>query len=184
MREQTMERTDLPLAELKALLQVVSESGVQHLLEVEADLTQTLFLLDEAIAKLSVSFTAIHQAVSEQQARLDALLTQYPLIHQQAYAIYEMREVISDEVNGAVTGLQFHDLTSQLLTRTLGRVNGLRDLLLTLPLQADEAHPAADVAARLRQLSEGLQRHSVALDGRLTQPVRQQHLGCGDVELF
>jgi hypothetical protein len=192
MTQQTIRRTDLPVPELRRLLAAVSENGTQHLLEVESDLMQTMFLLNEAIEKLGQNFTAIHQAVSEQQTKLDELLTQQAA-HSQAVdsktveVIRDMREVITDEVSSTVTGLQFHDLTSQLISRTISRVNGLRDLLSTLDthgaaMTADHEHE--DIARLLEEMSENMKSRSIALEGGLQQSVRQQHLGCGDIELF
>lgn len=192
MTQQTIRRTDLPVPELRRLLAAVSENGTQHLLEVESDLMQTLFLLNEAIEKLGQNFTAIHQAVSEQQAKLDELLAQQ--VEQGHIAdsktvtlIRDMRGVISDEVSSTVTGLQFHDLTSQLISRTISRVNGLRDLLSTLDthgatMAADHEHE--DIARLLEEMSENMKSRSIALEGGLQQCIRQQHLGCGDIELF
>ncbi|MDP2247354.1 MAG: chemotaxis protein [Nitrosomonadales bacterium] len=191
MRQLAISRTDLHVQELRSLLAAVSENVTQHLFEVEADLMQTMFLLNEAIEKLGQNFTAIHQAVSDQQNKLDELLAHQlegpALDAKQVQDIRDMRDVIGDEVNAAVTGLQFHDLTSQLLSRTINRVNGLRDLLLALNthgevMSADHEHE--DIARLLEEMSEGLKLRSVALDGGLRQSVRQQHMGCGEIELF
>ena len=57
-----METKTLPIAELRKLLAAVSDHGKQHLVEVEADMLQTTFLLSEAIEKLSTSFTAVQSA--------------------------------------------------------------------------------------------------------------------------
>lgn len=192
MTQQTVRRTDLPVPELRRLLAAVSESGTQHLLEVESDLMQTTFLLNEAIEKLGQSFTAIHQAVTEQQAKIDGLLRQqeslsHGLDSEVVKMIRDMRDVISDEVSSTVTGLQFHDLTSQLISRTISRVNGLRDLLSALDTHGaamNAEHEHEDIARLLEEMSNNLKSRSVALDGGLQQSVRQQHMGCGDIELF
>lgn len=192
MTQRTIRRTDLPVPELRRLLAAVSENGTQHLMEVESDLMQTMFLLNEAIEKLGQSFTVIHQAVSKQQAKLDELLVQQAAHGQEVDSktvevIRDMRGVISDEVGATVTGLQFHDLTSQLISRTISRVNGLRDLLSALDthgaaMTADHEHE--DIARLLEEMSENMKSRSIALGGGLPQSVRQQHLGCGDIELF
>lgn len=153
---------------------------------------QTMFLLNEAIEKLGQSFTVIHQAVSKQQAKQDELLVQQAAHGQEVDSktvevIRDMRGVISDEVGATVTGLQFHDLTSQLISRTISRVNGLRDLLSALDthgaaMTADHEHE--DIARLLEEMSENMKSRSIALGGGLPQSVRQQHLGCGDIELF
>ncbi|MGB2832358.1 MAG: hypothetical protein WBC07_05365 [Methylotenera sp.] len=70
-----MEMKTLPINELRTLLAAVSDHGKQHLVEVEADLLQTTFLLSEAIEKLGASFMAVHEAVTEQQQVINALMT-------------------------------------------------------------------------------------------------------------
>jgi len=39
----------LPITEVRSLLDAVSEHGKQHLIEVDADLSQTTYLLSKAI---------------------------------------------------------------------------------------------------------------------------------------
>jgi len=177
--------TMMPVPALRRLLADVSESGTRHLLEVESDLMQTTYLLTEAIEKLSRSFTAIHQAVAEQQERIEQLLQLHA--GPEVDAITETREIISDEVNAAVTGMQFHDMTSQLITRTINRVKGLRELLAALATHGDGAdlvHEHEDIARLLDEMSSSLKSRSIELDGGLRKAVRQQHMGAGDIELF
>lgn len=161
---------------------------MQQLQDMENDLLHTGSLLDEAIHRLTASFTAIHQLVNEQQAEMDALLTQYPLLHQRAHAIREMREVIGDEVRAVVTGLQFHDLVSQLLAHTVGRISELRVLITALSTDRDEKltgqvqEKLAALLAMRGSVSEFVP-GSAPASGSCRQ-VRQQHMGGGDVELF
>lgn len=181
------QKTMLPVPALRRLLADVSESGTRHLLEVESDLMQTTFLLTEAIEKLSRSFTAIHQAAAEQQDRMEQLLKLHALHGPEVDAIKETREIISDEVNATVTGMQFHDMTSQLITRTINRVKGLRELLAALSTHGegtDLAHEHEDIARLLDEMSSSLKSRSIELDGGLHKAVRQQHMGAGDIELF
>lgn len=161
---------------------------MQQLQDMENDLARTGSLLDEAVNRLAGSFTAIHQLVNEQQAEMDALLTQYPLLHQRAHAIREMREVIGDEVHAVVTGLQFHDLVSQLLAHATGRINELRILMAALAADGSEkptGHIQEQLAALLAARSA---EPELALDGMseagACRQVRQQHMRGGDVELF
>lgn len=72
-----MEMKTLPITELRSLLAAVSDHGKQHLVEVEADLLQTTFLLSEAIEKLGASFMAVHEAVTEQQQVINSLMEQH-----------------------------------------------------------------------------------------------------------
>lgn len=182
-----MEIKTLPITELRGLLAAVSEHGKQHLVEVEADLLQTTFLLSEAIDKLGASFTAVHEAVTGQQKVLAALVAKYPLekAELEELAVFEIK--IGDEVNAAVTSLQFQDLTSQLLARTIKRVNGLKDLLHELETHSNEMDPRhehEEIAKFLEVMSHNLNEGSHALSGGLRRSVGQQDMATGDIDLF
>lgn len=185
-------QSDSPVPELGRLLAALCENGSQHLSLVESDLIQTMFLLNEAIEKIGQHFTAIHQAVSEQQAELELLLAQAGLPAQlvdskQLETLRDLREVIGDEVNSAVVGLQFHDLTSQLITRTISRANALRDLHLTFKAHGDglsAGHESEAMARQLGEMDESLKLCRIDPGSESSHSVRQQHLGCGEVELF
>jgi len=182
-----MEMKTLPITELRRLLAAVSDHGKQHLVEVEADLLQTTFLLSEAIEKLSSSFMAVHEAVTEQQQVLDALLAEHQFDTEETKRLEAFRQKIGEEVNAAVTGLQFQDLTSQLITRTIKRVNGLKDLLQELTNHGDEIDPSHEheaIAKFLEEISHSLHAGSHALSGGLRRSVDQQDMVTGDIELF
>jgi vacuolar-type H+-ATPase subunit I/STV1 len=182
-----MEMKTLPITELRRLLAAVSDHGKQHLVEVEADLLQTTFLLSEAIEKLSSSFMAVHEAVTEQQQVLDALLAEHQFDTEETKRLEAFKQKIGEEVNAAVTGLQFQDLTSQLITRTIKRVNGLKDLLQELANHGDEIDPNHEhevIAKFLEEISHSLHAGSHALSGGLRRSVDQQDMVTGEIELF
>lgn len=179
-----METKNLPVAELQRLLAGVSEHGAQHLLEVEADLMQTAYLLSEAIEKLSASFMQIHASIAAQQQELDGLVHTLPAEAAQKVQVY--REQIGQEINTVVTGLQFQDLTSQLIARTVKRVNGLRDVLADLTGHEDmpSAHEHEAVARLLEKINRNLSTRSGELQDGLRKEVNQKHMDSGEIELF
>ena len=179
----------LPITELRHLLYTVAEHGGQHLSEVEADLHHTSFLLGEAIEKLGVSFMAVHEAVMEQQQYLDNMIAQHRLPEEIKSDIQRYRQHIGNEVDRVVTGLQFHDLTTQLNARTVKRVSGLRSLFEQLLAEWDAMatefkYEDQCIANLLTKMSESLDKGSVALEGGLRQPVKQQDMACGEIDLF
>lgn len=190
MSQVMTERDDVP--ELEEMLATMCENGIRHLHEAEADLMQAMFIFDEAIEKIGQHFTAIHQAVAAQQAGLDALLLQPALFSQSMDDkamddFRDLRGVIGDEVNAAVIGLQFHDLTSQLIARAASRTRGLRDLLLVFKTHAEDIGTAlepADVVRLLGDMGEKLKASDAVLDSGMHHSVQQRHLGCGEIELF
>lgn len=182
-----MDIKTLPTAELRSLLAAVSDHGKQHLVEVEADLLQTTYLLSEAIEKLGVSFMAVHEVVTEQQQVIDHLMKAHQFDSEETKQLEAFKQKIGDEVNVAVTGLQFQDLTSQLLTRTIKRVNGLKDLLHELGIHGDNIDPEhehEEIAKFLDAMSHSLHEGSRALSGGLRRSVDQQDMATGDIELF
>ncbi len=177
----------LPVLELRRLLSGVAEHGGQHLSEVEADLHHTSFLLAEAIEKLGASFMAVHRVVIEQQEYLEKVMQEHQLPNQIKEEVEQYRQSIGTEVNRVVTGLQFHDLTTQLNARTVKRVSGLRSLFNELLAQWDEMvveHKYEEIDVLLKQMSEILSTGSTQLEGGLRQTVKQRDMDCGDVDLF
>ena len=182
-----MNMKTLPTTELRGLLAAVSDHGKQHLIEVEADLLQTTFLLSEAIEKLGASFMAVHEAVTEQQQVLDALIAKHAFEPKEMQKLEMYKQKIGEEVNAAVTGLQFQDLTSQLINRTIKRVNGLKDLLHELGHHSgeiDPEHEHDEIARFLEEMSHSLNEGSHALSGGLRRSVDQQNMATGDIDLF
>ena len=177
-----MQMEHLPLDDLQRLLGQVAGHGTQHLREVEADLAQTTYLLEEAIAKLLEGFMRIHAATAEQQRAVDAVLAHVePAPH--LAQIEASRAAIAHEIDAVVTALQFQDLTGQLITRAQKRVHGLHGVLATLAQHGEDESPAA--AGRLLQrIGERLKLQSSALQDGLKSGVGQQDMDSGEIELF
>ncbi|NEX62651.1 chemotaxis protein [Noviherbaspirillum galbum] len=174
-------------SQVKHLLSNLSDHSAQHLKEVETDLVQTSFLLGEAIQKLGASFIAIHEAISAQQDAVDLLLSGAQPTPEIAERLKTKHQEIGQHVNAAVTGLQFQDMTSQLIGRTVRRVTGLRDVLgdlangtATLPSHGN----IDDIIQTLNGINTVLEEQSVKLESALWKAVCQTHMDSGDIELF
>lgn len=177
----------LPIAEVRSLLAAVSELGKQHLVEVESDLQQTTYLLSKAIEKLGASFIAVHTAVTNQQKIVETLMKHHPFSTDETKRLDMYNKVIAEEVDAAVTGLQFQDITSQLLVRAIKRVNGLKDLLQELDThgdQIDTEREHKEIVKILEAMSLSLHTGSHALSGGLRRSVEQQNMASGEIELF
>jgi chemotaxis regulatin CheY-phosphate phosphatase CheZ len=182
-----MEMKKLPIKELRTFLLAVSEHGEQHLAEVDADLQQTTFLLNEAIEKLGSSFMAVYQLVEAQRAAFDEVRKLNDFPQSGLDILDEYQQKIGDEVNAVVTGMQFQDMTNQLLQRTIKRVNGLKELLLALAehgheMSADKEHE--DIVQFINNKHKTLHQGSQALTGGLRRAVDQQNMTTGDIDLF
>ena len=182
-----MTRKKILGSHVKRLLSGVADHGQKHLAEVETDLTQTGLLLEEAIEKLSRNFLAIHAAVSAQQETINLLLAGGAPSPESRSRLVEMQGEVGGYVNAAITSMQFQDMTSQLLDRTLKRVTGLREFLGTLGSHSEVLLPESDddeIVALLNQVSVSLAVQSFELRNILRKAVTQQHLESGDIELF
>ena len=182
-----MARKKILGSHVKRLLSGVSDHGRRHLTEVETDLRQTEVLLEEAIEKLTTSFMAIHAAVGDRQGTIDMLLAGQTPSAEDSARLGAMSGEIGVHVNAAITSMQFQDMTSQLLDRTLKRVSGLRDFLDTVGAHGEYILPESgseEIVDLLGKVSMALAIQSLELRSALRKAVNQQHLESGDIELF
>lgn len=173
-------------SQVKHLLSNLSDHGAQHLTEIETDLVQTSILLGEAIEKLSASFMAIHEAASAQQEAIDLLLSGEKPTPEIAEKLRARQRDIAQHVNAAVTGLQFQDMTNQLIGRTLKRVTGLRGVLDGVGSGSTGISDsnAEEIIASLNSINKVLEEESTKLETALWKAVCQTHMESGDIELF
>ncbi|GGY31447.1 chemotaxis protein [Pseudoduganella sp. SL102] len=182
-----MNRKKILGSHVKRLLSGVSDHGKRHLTEVETDLLQTNLLLEEAIEKLSQNFMAIHSAVNDQQGTIRLLLDGGTPSLDAKEKLEAMNDQVGTYVNAAITSMQFQDMTSQLIDRTLKRVTGLREFLATLGAHGAEMNPDSDndeMVELLGKVSMALAIQSLELRNVLRKAVSQKHLESGDIELF
>lgn len=182
-----MTKKNLLGSQVKRLLTSLSDQGNQHLTEVETDLVQTTYLLSEAIEKLGASFMAIHEGISAQKELIDVLLANGAAVPGSEERIKALQEEVALSINAAVTGLQFQDMTSQLIGRTVRRIAGLRDVLSAVGTSSAEMLPECEqdeVVAVLSEISKALEEQSAKLESVLWKAVSQTHMESGDIELF
>jgi len=178
------------LHELKRLLLDTASGGSRQLTEVESDLVQTNILLGEAIEKLGSSFMELHTAVLAQQKEVELLISGKGSLDAEDIARLKlMQDEITLHVNTAVTGLQFQDMTSQLLERIVRRVIGLRDALGVLSANSFEITPdhtqsIEDLENLLKNTVESMEERLSSLENGLWKAVRQTRMESGDIELF
>ena len=174
-------------SQVKRLLTGVSDHGKQHLLEVETDLVQTAFLLGEAVEKLGSSFFALHAAVSAQQNEVDLILSEISEASPKSERLRLLRDEIALHTNAAVTGLQFQDLTSQLLARTVQRIIGLRQVLSELAAEGSGLSmegPEDEIVTMLNDINKNLDSQSKDLKDLLRKAVHQKDMDSGEIEMF
>lgn len=128
-----------------------------HIVEVSADLVQVRLLLDEAVVKLDDSFNGVYAALAQQRN----------------YIGENVDKTIELHLHQAIIGLQFHDLTCQLLERASLRLDGMRNII---ECSNDIEHKES--------VGDGLLQLSKKLHNTFTLSLRQTHMDSGDIELF
>ena len=182
-----MTRKKILGSHVKRLLSGVSDHGKKHLNEVETDLLQTGLLLEEAVDKLTRSFMAIHAEVQARQASINLLLAGGTPGDDEIARMQALSGEIGVHVNCAITSMQFQDMTSQLIDRTLRRVTGLRAFLGTIGTHSEGVNAetgSEEIVELLGEVSMALAIQSLELRQVLRKAVNQQHLESGDIELF
>jgi hypothetical protein len=168
------------------LLSGVSTQSDQHLAEVEQDLVQMDVLLDEAIKKLCASFMAIHQGIAKQQEALNSMQADGASAAEVAARLEAIREELNRHVGAAMTGLQFQDMTSQLIRRMALHLAGLRDVFGALDANGAASAESGDEALKtvLSHISDRVGAHFTQLGSGARSTVNQRHMESGDIELF
>lgn len=172
-------------AKIMRLLAGVSAHGDRHLVELEQDLVQMNALLDEAIAKLVASFMALNQAVERQQAAFGSLAGGNPSPGTAA-RLDALRAEIAGHIGAAVTGLQFQDMSSQLVGRMTCHIEGLRAVFGALevcPVEAPDGGSEAALAV-VNDISDSVMARFAELEGVARSTVNQRHMESGGIELF
>lgn len=186
MNQHETQRNDPMNEQVARLLSGVSLHGDQHLTEVSQDLVQMDVLLDEAIKKLCTSFMAIHQALAMQQEVVNNMLTADVAALDHGANFKAIHEELNRHVGAAVTGLQFQDMTSQLIRRMVLHLDGLREVFGALA--ADDAALAAtgreDLLTMLGQIRDRVNACCSDLAAGVRSTVSQRHMESGDIELF
>ena len=180
-----MSHSDQLNAQVMDLLSGVSVHGDQHLAEVERDLVQMDVLLDEAVKKLYASFMAIHHTVDLQQKALNSVLAGDMPASEGAAVFETLHGEINQHIGAAVTGLQFQDMTSQLIGRMAKHLTGLRDVFGALGTEGSELQESGNEALLevLNQISDRVGARCSELAG-VRSTVNQRHMDSGDIELF
>lgn len=174
-------------SQLSLLLTGVAANGIAHLEEMKNDLIQTNLLLEEAIAKLNGSFFELHDALNAQMEAAGRIASNADSAQEHRERLNRLAEEVGGHVDSVVTGLQFQDMTSQLIGRALHRIEGLRLMLGAFASAGSslmQQDACEDMAGVLERTSERLALQSKELNGQLEKTVRQQHMEGGSIDLF
>lgn len=96
---------------------------------------------------------------------------------------------IEQDVRVAVTSLQFQDLTTQLLAHIRNRIDALESTLAKMaiiPMEENgaEIKPREDCHRRLQHFTQAMNEAAELIKGMKHNPVAQEHMAAGDIDLF
>lgn len=155
-----------------SLVLVVATHSIQHIEEVQNDLNQINGLLRDAITALTDHFIGLQNAL-EIRRNMSVSCPELERI--------EIENTIALHTLGAITALQFEDMTQQLNQRSFKRLQGLRQALIKLPnMASDSSSQQFNSQSPESIFSEECER----LAKTISKSVHQTHLASGDVDLF
>jgi len=160
---------------------------------IHGELSQADRLVGDAVGNLVASFKYIGKLTRSQQEISQAIAQSAAIgsgvrIGEPAGQLLERQTVIADqieeEVDAAVTSLQFGDLVAQLLSHTMIRVEALGAALQRIDRQ-DAEQESDELAWKPRRIHEGISRAVTAANAASRgKPVVQRGMQTGEVELF
>ncbi|MEO8838026.1 MAG: chemotaxis protein [Herbaspirillum sp.] len=172
------------MTELKLLLFSISAHGNRHLDEIDADLTQTNFLLTEAIQELGTRFLAIHTLIRAQQDIMNELILSAPQHAKILARLHNVSDAVEMHVNTIVTQLQFQDMTNQLIGRALQQTTELREALDVLNSPISDIDSEVDAIECVQRVKKALDHKHQHIERRESKAVCQTRMESGDIELF
>lgn len=135
----------------------------------------------QRISSVDMGFT------SDSKRRIEQVLDQLEKISHESSEALSSQSVLAaqveENINQATTGLQFQDMTSQLLDHTKTRLDAIHDLMDDLAhlTQADSARTSEEILLHIR---EKLQSARARIDNMKHSPVAHGNMDSGDIELF
>lgn len=124
---------------------------------------------------------------SSSKKRIEQVMEQLEQInHNSAQALEQQRYLaaeVEENINRATTGLQFQDMTSQLLEHTRTRLDMIHDMMEELAhlTKADSARTSDEILSHIR---ERLHETREKINSMKHSPVSHNDMGSGDIELF
>lgn len=156
---------------------------------IEGELSQVDRLVGDAVGNLVASFKHIGKLTrSQQEVSLAIVQKAAPAGSEPFGQLLDRQtaiaEQIEQEVDAAVTSLQFGDLAAQLLGHTMIRIGALGTAMQRIDRQ-DAGQEGGERACKPLRIHEGISRAVMAADAATRRrPVVQQGMQRGGVELF
>ncbi len=127
------------------------------------------------------------------KTRVQDMMQEISVINHKMSTTVDQLSTIANEVEQdvriAVTSLQFQDLSTQLLAHIQGRVDAIECMLssiatISMDENGAEPDPADDSSLRLNRFQQGIDEATEMIKQLKHNPVTQEQMAAGDIELF
>lgn len=131
--------------------------------------------------------------ILQSKSRIQDMMAKIQILNQKMSQTVEDLSGISgaleQDVRVAVTSLQFQDMTTQLLAHIRNRIDALESTLAKMaiiPMEENEVEVKAeeDCHRRLRHFNQAMNEAAELIKGMKHNPVAQEHMAAGDIDLF
>ena len=142
-------------------------------------------LIQEAASKLRQCFSSMSEQITLQSAQL--CLRSAEDLDKDTQCLLSTTNNISEHVGTAVRALQFEDIIQQLISHSRSRANEMEKMFVSIHSQIDKLYNSEnqameEIIVSLKTCQDEINAIREAL--QLNNPVKQQSLDKGDVELF
>ncbi len=167
---------------------------------------------DQFSSQIRNHMTSVHQAVASAESEINALASRdmnfalrsktrvqemmdniQALNQEMGASVEELKQIaerVEQDVSTAVTSLQFHDLTSQLLNHIDQRIDAMQSIMANiaaigeLDKEKNNTDTHIDCHQHLRQFKQTIIEATTLIEKVRHNPVAQEHMTAGDIELF
>jgi len=167
----------------------VSAIVVREQQVMDAELLRMSSLIQEAASNLRQCFSSMSEQITLQSAQLclRSAEAQGTGLDEETQCLLSTTNNISEHVGTAVRALQFEDIIQQLISHSRSRANEMEKMFVSIHSQIDKLYNSEnqameEIIVSLKTCQDEINAIRDAL--QLNNPVKQQTLDKGDVELF
>lgn len=148
-----------------------------------SNVNDSLVSAEQSINTLAASdMTHVMDSKKQVNAMMQDLTLLNESIAKDAMELKHINGAVEKDVSLAISTLQFQDMSSQLIAHAQLRLGALQEV--ASQMSRAEAASAPDYLGQLAACTALLQEHVVTLDAKKSNPVAQDNLASGDIELF
>jgi len=171
------------LGKIQEYMQLTTDLVLEEQEAALAELTRMEDILHEAAEELRGSFTEIDKLVAED---LDLHSGSSVALGQDDESANTFESKLSKQYRRSITALQFEDIVKQIIGHSRTRGKGIDEILMNISTRAHQLNARNLNVEDLQQVIEATRQDIKRFQERMaaTNPVAQESLDAGDIELF